>query len=50
VLNFDTEGIPGGLDAAADKILEESGEGWRLDREDLIRILEEMKVVGQNNS
>jgi len=47
VLNFDTEGIPGGIEAAANKILEEeSGEGWRLDKEDLIRILEEVKVTG----
>lgn len=47
MLNFDTEGIPGGLEAAADKVLEEeSGEGWRLDKEDLIRLLEEVKVNG----
>ena len=45
VLNFDTEGIPGGIDGAADRILEEeSGEGWRLDKEDLVRILEDIKV------
>jgi hypothetical protein len=47
VLNFDTEGIPGGIAGAANKILEEeSGEGWRLDKEDLIRLLEEIKVNG----
>jgi hypothetical protein len=47
VLNFDTEGIPGGIEGAANKILEEeSGEGWRLDKEDLIRLLEEVKVIG----
>jgi len=35
------------VEAAADKILEEeSGEGWRLDKEDLIRLLEEVKVNG----
>jgi hypothetical protein len=46
-LNFDTEGIPDGVDSAANKILEEeSGEGWRLDKEDLIRLLEEVKVSG----
>jgi hypothetical protein len=45
VLNFDTEGIPDGIEGAADRILEEeNGEGWRLDREDLVRILEDIKV------
>ena len=45
VLNFDTDGIPGGVDAAAERILEEEkGEGWRLDKDDLIRLLEEVKV------
>jgi len=47
VLNFDTEGIPGGVEGAADAILQdESGEGWRLDRDDLLRLLEEVKVNG----
>jgi hypothetical protein len=47
VLNFDTEGITGGVEGAANQILEEeSGEGWRLDKDDLIRLLEEVKVNG----
>jgi len=47
VLNFDIDGISGGVEAAAQKIMEEeSGEGWRLDKEDLIRLLEEVKVNG----
>jgi hypothetical protein len=46
-LNTDTDGIPGGVEGAADKVLEEeSGEGWRLDREDIIGLLEEVKVSG----
>jgi hypothetical protein len=45
VLNFDTEGIAGGVPGAVERILEEeSGEGWRLDREDLVRLLEDVKV------
>lgn len=47
VLNFDTDGIPGGVSGAAQKILEEeSSEGWRLDKDDLVRLLEEVKVRG----
>ena len=48
VLNFDTEGMED-TKAAADKILEEeSGEGWRLDKDDLIRLLEDVKVKPQS--
>lgn len=47
VLNFDTDGIPGGVSEAAERILEEeSSDGWRLDKDDLIRLLEEVKVSG----
>lgn len=35
------------MEGAADRILEEEkGEGWRLDKDDLIRLLEEVKVNG----
>lgn len=45
VLNFDTDGIPGGVKAVAERILEEEkSDGWRLDKEDLVRLLEEVKV------
>lgn len=45
VLNFDTDGIPGGVKAVAERILEEeNSDGWRLDKEDLVRLLEEVKV------
>ena len=46
VLNFDIEGMSGGVEVAAEKILEEeSGEGWRLDKDDVIHLLEEVKVT-----